>query len=171
MPNQAVKRAFEIIEETPEAATRREELIGVLLRHNPRLLFSLLLGAKPQAEDLIRLFADQERGRIFRVLLVALEYLGWSQEGLIPDLTNEDLRLIDGCRKDSVTRLLACYHYYQQTFISDPEFVNEFYFFLKKSMFMNEMLSDLMLIAVGRLQEKKESLDALGRILVAVHLD
>lgn len=167
--DRAVRRAFEVVEVTPEAAAERDELIDILLRHNPRLLFSLLSGAKPQAKDLTRLFADQEQGRFFRALLVALKYLGWSQEGLIPDLTNKDLRLIDSCWKDGVTRLLASRHYYQRMVDADPEFLHEFDFFLTRCLFMNEVQRDLTLIIVGRLWEKKMVLDALGWILVVVY--
>jgi len=163
----AVKRAFAVIEETLEAGIRRGQLIDVLLKHNPRLLFSLLLGGKPQAEDLIQLFDEKEQGRFFRALLVALEYLGWSQGGPIPDLGEDDLRLIDGCLKDGVTRLLASYCYYQRMSAWAPEFVSEFHFLLTQSMFMSEVLRDLTLIIVGRLWEKKMTIDN-GWIIVVL---
>ena len=163
----AVKRAFAVIEETLEAGIRRGQLIDVLLKHNPRLLFSLLLGGKPQAEDLIQLFDEKEQGRFFRALLVALEYLGWSQGGPIPDLGEDDLRLIDGCLKDGVTRLLASYCYYQRMFAWTPEFVSEFYLLLTQSMFMSETLRDLTLIIVGRLWEKRMTIDN-GWIIVVL---
>jgi|GEM_PF-3416121 len=164
--DQSVRRAFAIIEETPEADLARQRLFERILEYNPRLLFSLF-GSVIGVDDLTRLFDEKGQGRFFRASLVALDYLGWSQGGPIPDLNEEDLRLIDGCLKDGVTRLLVSYYYYRRMSAWAPEFVSEFHFLLTQSMFMSEVLRDLTLIIVGRLWEKKMTIDN-GWIIVVL---
>ncbi len=124
-----------------------------MIDQNPRLLLGLFgpLGE----DDLVNLFNQRKEGGFLRALLVALEYLDWSQDDWSPDFDKIDLRLFDLCIRDSFIRLLMSGYYTRLMTDSCREFVKEFDFLLRQSMFLNETLRNLTFIIVGRLWEKK----------------